>query len=91
MTSSKIQQSVLIEHPYQQQNETTTTKWNNYNTMKQLQQNETTTTKWNNYNKMKQLQQNETTATKWNNYNKKTDFLFYIHRDLWNILYLDIF
>jgi len=88
MTSSKIQQSVLIEHPYQQQNETTITKWNNYNTMKQLQQNETTTTKWNNYNKMKQLQQNETTATKWNNYNKKADFLFYIHR---NILYLDIF
>jgi len=64
MASSKIQQSVLIEHPYQQQNETTTTKWNNYNTMKQLQQNETTTTKWNNYNKMKQLQQNETTTTK---------------------------
>ena len=24
MTSSKIQQSVLIEHPHQQQNETTT-------------------------------------------------------------------
>ena len=26
MTSLKIQQSVLIEHPHQQQNETTTTK-----------------------------------------------------------------
>jgi len=26
MTSSKIQQSVLIEHPHQQQNKTTTTK-----------------------------------------------------------------
>ena len=26
-----------------------------------------------------------TSTTKWNNYSKKADFLFYIHRDLWNI------